>query len=109
MASVREQGGSLGAEKYDLPPQNNIQALWGEVCFRLFNLKGRWPLTGTSNTTNLSVESTCSGADIEANMSYKTYLAITLPASESAAGCARLVVTRLMRAPAERVASVGRL
>ena len=42
-------------------------------------------------------------------MSCKIYFAITLPASESAAGRACLVVTRPMRAPAGRLASVGRL
>jgi len=42
-------------------------------------------------------------------MSCRTYLATILPASESAAGCARLVLTNAMRAAAGMSASVGRL
>ena len=41
--------------------------------------------------------------------SRRTYLAMILPARESAAGCARLVLTKGMRAAAGMPASVGRL
>ena len=30
--SVREQGGTLGAKKYDLPHRTIHKALWGEAC-----------------------------------------------------------------------------
>ena len=49
------------------------------------------------------------GAEVEASISCRTYLAVILPASESAAGCARLVLTKAMRAAAGMPASVGRL
>ena len=49
------------------------------------------------------------GAEVEASMSCRMYLAMILPASVSAAGCARLVLTKAMRAAAGMPASVGRL
>ena len=49
------------------------------------------------------------GAEMDASMSCRTYLAVILPASVAAAGCARLVPTKAMRAAAGMPASVGRL
>ena len=49
------------------------------------------------------------GAVTEANMSCKMYLANTLPAKASAAGCARLVETNAMRASFGMPASAWRL